>query len=256
MGKRRSPYLIARTAISFSEDDLDLYNLSAHEASALKDSFRELGIESCFYDIAIDHLREALAYARLEVELQTPTEKELCRYYQQITKAARELETLLAPMDKEWHQVDRYWPEEPDEEGNATYSRELLDSLRLLQQAAASAAGDVDTIHGHATHFRKTPYQILALCVAEIHSRYCSDFPYPGSNNGAVVALYCKLCNIAQIKPLASPRHILRTFASGVSCAGYSRPPWEFPFQHTQPGNEISEEDLEYLQSIFGESSE
>lgn len=256
MGRRRSPYLIARTATLIPEDNLDFHNLSVHEDLSLKESFRAMGIDKHFHRIAIQHFREALAYARLEVEIQTPTENELCRYYQQISKTAKELETLLAPMDKEWHQVDRYWPEEPDEEGDATYSKELLHSLRLLQQAASSAEEDVETIHGHATHHRKTPYQILALSVYEIHSMYGSDTPFPGSNNGPIVALYCKLCDIAQIEPPASPRHILRKFASGESRAGYSRPPWEFPFHRTQPGNDISEEDLEYLQSIIGDSSE
>ena len=256
MGERRSPYLIAKTAILNPENDLNPFNLSTHEISVLKDSFRDLGIGSHFYDIVIDHFREALAYARLEAELQTPTGEELGGYYQEISKLAKKLETLIAPIDKEWHQLDRYWPEEPDKEGNATYSWELLNSLRLLQKAASSAAVDKATIRGHAIHHRKNPRQILALSVSEVYSMYFSSSPFPGSDNGPVVALYCKLCDIAKIDPPASPRHILDKFKSGESRAGYGRPPWEFPFQHTQPGNDISEEDLEFLQEIFGDSND
>lgn len=256
MGKTRSAYLIARIATSGSEDDLDFYDLSANQTSEIKKLFGQLGIDRSAFNSAIRHLRQALSYARAVDEFPTPTGEELKRYYQEIAKAAQKLETLLSPLDKEWHQLDRYWPEEPDLEGDKTYSAELLKNLQSLQQAASFAEEDVQTINEHANYCCRTAHQVLAVALAELHYNYGSDRPFPGDDKGPVPALYLKLCDIAQIKAPRSPRHILRYYTPGEVRASYGRPQWDFPFQHTPFWDEISDEYLKTLQALLGDSND
>ena len=248
MRKSRSPYQIAQHSHKWPEENLDPPSLTADEISVIKDSFRALGLEPAYYGDAITSLTEIVERTRREAEFPSPSPGELRKYFLRIEKVSKELENLLSPLDHEWYQVDRYWPVNPDVGGDKEHSAFLLDDLKELQQAAASAASDVRRIHGHATYSRKSPHEALAAWLYEFLLIYLEEFTFPGSNNGQVIALYTKLCDIAGIGQKSSPRHILSHYASGDKRPSNVRPPWEFPF-HLTEHEDMSEEVLNQLLS-------
>jgi hypothetical protein len=250
MGNRRSPYQLARLADAFSERESELETLSPQELSALRNSIKALGMDKRFIGFVTRHLTDAIAETRLEVALPTPTKHELRYYYSRLGEAAKELATLLAPLDREWLQIDRYWPEEPDYSGRAEYTSPLRESLIELEQAASVAARQSDEIHGHATHARRKPHEILAVAVAQARRDYFPHLSLSGSNNSPVASLYCTLCYIAGIDPPASPRHSLDSLGSCEKQPGYTRDPAEFPYHKTAPP-ELSEEELEFMELLF-----
>lgn len=250
MGNRRRPHLIARLAEAFSERESELEELSPQELSALRSSVDALGIEERFVEFAMMGLTDAIVEARFEIAFPTLTGKELQHYYSRVGELAQELGTLLAPLDQQWFQIDRYWPDDPDYSGRAEHTSPLREDLIRLEQAASEAESQSEEIHGHATYARGKPHEILAVAVARERAHYFPDLSLSGSNNSPVASLYCTLCYIAGIEPPASPRHSLDSLGSCEKKPGYYRAPDEFPYHKTAP-SELSQEELEFLESLF-----
>jgi hypothetical protein len=252
MGNRRTPLTLAKLADLLSERDFDFEALRAKDLSRVKEAIKPLGIDPRFVNFAIDGLAKAIGEAKVEISFPTPTKEELDDYYSRIAKRARELVTLLSPMNHEWCQIDRYWPENPDDSGlNDAYTLPLWKQLIKLEQAAAQAATQSREIRDHAACARRNPHEILAVAVAQTHADYFPHLGFPpGSNNSPISELYCALCYIAGVEPPASPRHSLRSQGSCEKHPGYYRNPMEFPYHKTAP-QELTDEELEFLDSFF-----